>query len=581
MERENLSEHSTSERVGTRDSVINRLLRLRGFEESRHHEFFSDSLRELADLSSLKDLDRASEAIADGLEKGEAIGIYGDYDVDGTTSCALLWRFFQMLGTTPLLFQPSRFIEGYGLHESLIDKAASKNVTLLITVDCGISNAAAADHAKKKGVKLIITDHHQDAAEKMPEAFAVVNPNRRDEECPTDLKSLAGVGVAFAVALSTKNLLEKKGKRLPSLYPLLQYVAIGTIADLARLVPTNLKLVRHGLRQIPKTCYPGLAQFLSADDKIVPQLDSDKISFGIAPLINSKGRLDHPELALQLIISDDPKESYEMHHQLKQANTDRKKIQRDVFDEARSLVLKEIEENKQMPCCLVYRPNWHEGVIGIVASKLVETFRRPAIVFTNAEEEGVIKASARSVDGLDLFAVLQSCEEFFLKFGGHKAAAGLSMQKEKLREFRKSFFYKLGLLPQSVRTSSQASEMEIPFSLVDAHLLQDLKRLSPFGIGNPRPVFRSTKVKLKRYEILKDKHVKWYFERFCRESNEATIIPGISFFYFERWQSIHPMHLSEQEALVDMEFTLQSNVFRGNESLQLFVGEIGPSGAVQ
>nr|MBP9675061.1 DHH family phosphoesterase [Bacteriovoracaceae bacterium] len=254
---------------------------------------FSWNLQELPELCALKDLEKSSQRIIKALEQNEKIGIYGDYDVDGTTSCALFYHFFQMLNVTPYLFQPSRFVEGYGLHVSSIEHALEKEIKILITVDCGISSHEAAFFAKDKNIDLIITDHHTDGALEIPVAFAVVNPNRQDEDKNSPLKALAGVGVAFALCVQIKKDLEKKGKTIPSLYPLLQFVAIGTICDMAPLTPLNLKLVRHGLKQIPKSSYQGILSFFPPEEREVDVMSSEKISFNVGPLINSKGRIDH------------------------------------------------------------------------------------------------------------------------------------------------------------------------------------------------------------------------------------------------------------------------------------------------
>ncbi|MEX0798873.1 MAG: DHH family phosphoesterase, partial [Bacteriovoracaceae bacterium] len=352
--------------------VIKALLEKRGFSEDTFEDFFSWELRRLPDLTQMKDLDKASKRIIEAIDSEEKIGIYGDYDVDGATSCALFYHFFQMLGVSVELFQPSRFIEGYGVHPSSIENALEKGVKLLVTVDCGISNLETAEYAKEKDLDLIITDHHKDVKEHMPNAYAVVNPNRRDEPRETPLKALAGVGVAFAVCLKIKNLLVEQGREMPSIYPLLQFVAVGTICDMAPLNTMNIKLTRHGLKQIPNTEYPGLASFFTDEDRQFPVIPSEKISFYIGPLINSKGRLDHPEKALNLLISKDYKEAFQNYSHLEICNRERKLIQNEVFIQAKKQVISEMRNGDHL-ISVVYSPEWHEGVIGIVASKLVET----------------------------------------------------------------------------------------------------------------------------------------------------------------------------------------------------------------
>ena len=384
--------------------IIIKLFKKRGYSQEMIEDFLSWDLHSLPDMSKLKDIDKASQIIFDAIEDNKKIAIYGDYDVDGTTSCALFYQFFKMLGITVEIVQPSRFIEGYGLHLSSIDDALEREIDLMITVDCGITNNEAATYAKEKGLDLIITDHHKDAREEMPDAIAIVNPNRRDED-HEEMRSLAGVGVAFAICVEVRKLFMAQGKQVGSLYSLLEYVAIGTICDLAKLTPMNLKLVRHGLKSIKNTQYEGIKTFFDPDERSKDIIPSEKLSFNVGPLINSKGRLDHPDVALKLLIEEDNKRARELYHQLQNCNEERKTIQKEVYDEAFSQVLEEFKVSEPN-ICIVYAPHWHEGVIGIVASKLVETFKIPAIVFSDAEEDGVIKASARSAGDLNIFNLL-------------------------------------------------------------------------------------------------------------------------------------------------------------------------------
>jgi single-stranded-DNA-specific exonuclease len=556
--------------------VIGRLLNKRGLNSKQIEEFFSWDLNHLPDLKSLKDLKKTSERIIYAIENNQKIGIYGDYDVDGTTSCALFYHFFKMLNIEVDLVQPSRFVEGYGLHLSSIDDAINKNISVLITVDCGITNNEAADYALLKNLDLIITDHHKDARDEMPKAYSVVNPNRRDEE-NLEMKSLAGVGVAFAVCMQVREDLIKKGKVVPSLYPLLQFVAIGTICDLAFLNPMNLKLVRHGLKQIKETKYPGLRVFFTSDELKAPIIPADKLAFSIGPLINSKGRLEHPEMALKLLITDNLEEARFFYDHLTNCNNERKFIQKTVFDEAKEIVKDELESLKsfeEYTVSIVYKPDWHEGVIGIVASKLVETFKVPAMVFTNSEHDGIIKASIRSAGELDIFSLLKKAEHFFIKFGGHKAAAGLSMKKENLKPFEQFIKNELKNIPTITRTRSDYYDLELmPFEINPA-LMQDLQKLEPFGMGNERPLFKIKGVKLDSFDLMKDVHVRWNL------SSEKVKMKGISFNYIGKYNTLLPSEIfSHQERLMHKNensdlaviCTLSVNRFNGNESIQLMV----------
>lgn len=550
--------------------VLVRLFKKRGFSPLDVQDMLSWNLKDLPALTEMIDLKKASERLIKAMAEGETIGVYGDYDVDGTTSCALLWHFFKMIGVQIEVFQPSRFIEGYGVHNSSIDAAVEKGVKVLITVDCGITSVATAEYAKGK-LDLIITDHHKDAAPQIPEAFAVVNPSRRDEPENSPLKPLAGVGVAFALALQIKNDLAAKGTESPSIYPLLQFVAIGTISDLARMTPMNVRLTRHGLKQIPTTQYPGIKAFFQPEELKVPMVSSEKISFHVGPHINSKGRLDHPDRALRLLIANTFSECREHYTHLEVANRDRRMIQAEVYEEAKQDVIQSMK-SQDVLINIMYRPHWHEGVIGIVASKLVETFEVPAIVFTNAEEEGVIKASCRTAGELNIFDLLDQCKDLFIKFGGHKAAAGLSMKKENFPAFKERMNNLLRPIPQSLRTKMTSFDIEVGIEEISAGLLKDLDKLEPFGPGNEKPVFRMKNAIIQNYRIMKDAHVRWTFAGV----NSKVAVQGISFNYIGKWNELTPEELFELQGKsgLTVQFTLGVNRFNGNETIQLMVDKV-------
>jgi single-stranded-DNA-specific exonuclease len=552
--------------------VVAQVLEKRNITPEQYPDFFSWDLRQLPDLTTMLDLEKAALRIIEAMKKDEKIAIYGDYDVDGTTSCALFHQFFKLHNVDVELFQPSRFKEGYGIHPSSIDNAIERGVKLVISVDCGISNCETADYALEKEVDLIITDHHKDIREEMPKAYAVVNPNRRDEPADSPLTALAGVGVAFAVCLVIKNILEKDGEKTPSIYPLLQFVAIGTICDMAKLNFMNIKLTRHGLKQITDTNYEGIIAFFNDEDRKAPFIPSEKISFYVGPLINSKGRLDHPEKALNLLIATNHKDAYENYSHLEISNRERKIIQKNVSDQARAQVIKNMRSDSPL-INILYQEDWHEGVIGIVASKMVETFEVPAVIFTNAEEKGVIKASCRSAGDLNLFDALKACEDLFLKFGGHKAAAGLSMKKENLQAFKERISDYLRPIPEIQRTRQDHYDIEISFNDINRQLVKELESMEPFGMGNERPTFRMKDCVIDSFTLLKDIHVKWTF---AHKSNPKRKIGGISFSYIGKWNSPMPDELynAQHSEGITVQFQIGINRFRGNEIIQLMVDKI-------
>jgi len=554
--------------------VILQLLERRGLSKEGIDEFFSWDLKSLPALNQMHDMDKAVSRICSALEKNERIGIYGDYDVDGTTSCALLWYFFRMLDVQVDLMQPSRFVEGYGIHPSNIEEAHKRNINVLITVDCGITNNEAAQRAEEIGIDLIITDHHKDANEVPPPAFAIINPNRRDEPDDSPLRVLAGVGVAFCLALEIKRSLEQNGKKIAPIYPLLQFVAIGTICDLARLTPLNLKLVRHGLKQLPKTEYPGLKAFLSQEETKLNIIPSEKLAFNIGPLINSKGRLDHPEKALELLIAQDSDLAFYNFSHLEICNKERKLIQAKVYEEARDQVLKKLDGDDPV-VNIVYNPDWHEGVIGIVASKLVETFQIPAVVFTKNAESNLIKASIRSAGDLNIFDCLNELSELFIKFGGHKAAAGLSMKEENFLPFKKRMKEIIKKRPLIERINQPSFDLEIAPQDISPALVKQLELLEPFGMGNERPMFKIRDLRLDSYDILKDVHVRWSLSS-CK--NLSHKFKGISFNYIGKWNTSHPQESYDGQKVSELPLSVYANLsvnrWNGKEYIQLQVQRI-------
>ena len=551
-----------------------KILYKRGLKDQDIYEFLSWDLKRLPSLTQMHDMDKAARRIIKSLNQGESIGIYGDYDVDGTTSCALFHHFFRMLETRVELIQPSRFVEGYGLHPENVEKASKRGIKLLITVDCGITSGEACERALEEGMDIIITDHHKDVCETMPRAYAVVNPNRRDEPEDSPLRVLAGVGVAFAVCLRVRECLREEGREVASLYPLLQFVAIGTICDLVKLSPLNLRLVRHGLRQIPKTQFLGIRSFLKPQERKREMVSGEKLSFDIGPILNSKGRLDHPERALKLLIADDNHEAYDHYSHLRLCNQERKSLQSMVFKEAREQITRNMLRGGHI-ISIAYRRTWHEGIIGIVASKLVETFRVPALVLTNSSKEGILKGSARSVGEYDIFHALKKCEDLFIKFGGHRAAAGFSMPHENFPLFKERMESILKESPAIERTLQDDYDIEIDAGDITLNFIRSLELLEPFGNANPKPIFKVHNMKLHSYDVLKDAHVRWTFKA---DSSGGGVVyyKGISFNYLTKWGLTHPEKILLNRDRLDMSVytSLGLNFFRGKYFVQLNVERI-------
>ncbi len=549
--------------------IISKILESRGIHHQDWKEFLSWDLQKLPSLVDLIDLEKASMRLIKALDEDEKIVVYGDYDVDGTTSCALLFHFFKLFNKEVILFQPDRLTEGYGLHEGYLTKAKEQNVKVFITVDCGITSEKEAIFAKELGIDLIITDHHQDILKTIPCAFAVINPSRRGQD-KKGLERLAGVGVAFCLALEIKQKLEEQGRECPSIYPLLEFVALGTICDLAVLDNTNLRLCRHGLKQLKKSSFPGINAFLNEQEKKGPLVKSEKLAFYIGPLINSKGRIDSPEMSLQLLTCADQVYAYQLHAHLKSCNDQRKYIQANVLKEAKEQALKELIDD-DLSITIVYGKDWHEGVIGIIASKLVDTYRVPAIVLTDSEDPQILKASVRSAGELDIFSELEKNSNLFNKFGGHEKAAGFSMPKKNLDKLKKNMRKQLKDVPVSIRTKDYRYDIELKFDEVTSSLVYDLDQLEPFGNGNPNPTFVMKDIYLESYKIMKDCHVKWSFK--SKISSQRKKLQGISFFYIGKWGEVSPEDILKRQDTENLSiyFTLGINHFNGNQYLQLLV----------
>lgn len=555
--------------------IIIKLFQKRDKTPEEIRDFMSWDLKELPSLTTIKDLDKGSERIIQAIKNNEKIGVYGDYDVDGTTSCAFLFHFFRFFDLVVDLFQPDRFEDGYGLHLSSINKALDKSIKVLITVDCGITNHDAANYAKERGLDLIITDHHHDGAgDNYPNAYAVINPNRRDEPQDSPLKKLAGVGVAFTLALKIKQNFEQdpKNKKLPSLYELLPFLAIGSLCDLVPLNEVNLKLVRHGLKEIKNRKFPGIDVFFSPQDFRGRIIDSDHVGFKIGPMINSKGRLESPQEALQLLTTLDRRMARTHYLILEDSNKRRKGIQSQVFKEAKEKVIKSITKDG-LDIIIVYKHDWHEGVVGIVASKLVENFKVPAIVLTDSDQEGVIKGSARTAGELSIYELLASCQHLYKKFGGHKAAAGLSFPKENLTEITNQLETKIKEFPEIMRKNQIKYDLEVSFDEMTPKLLYDLKLLGPFGNGNEYPIFCMKDALISSYQILSGTHVKFTL---ASKKSPSKTLKGISFFYMDKWGALSPEELINRQSseILTIFFQLKSEYWKGSEFLGLHIQNI-------
>ena len=461
--------------------ILARLLVLRDiktFNEAR--QFFRPSIESLHDPFLMNHMEEATTRVITALTENQKICIYGDYDVDGTCATALLYMFLKELYANVEFYIPRRLEEGYGLSTSAVDAVKEMGTDLMIAVDCGITAIEETDYANKLGMDVIICDHHQ-PKEELPNAFAVLDPLKPG--CNYPFKYLSGAGVAFKLA---QGLCERIGKRgLPLKY--LDLVALAGAADIVPLIDENRILVNEGLNQVNLNPRPGIEALIELSRLQPGQLTSGQIVFTIAPRINAVGRLGDAERAVNLLIANNKKDALELAEVLETENYERRKIDVDTFEAAKEIVESEFDLDDNLAIVL-HNKNWHPGVIGIVASRLVEKYYRPSVLLTTID--GVAKGSARSINGFNIYEALQKCEDLLLHFGGHQAAAGLALELDKIDEFKTKFNE---VLKSSISTDDLLQEIsidsKIKFSEITPKFLRILEQFSPFGPGNLRPVF--------------------------------------------------------------------------------------------
>ena len=452
--------------------------------------FFRPELDSLYDPFLMDGMHEATSRVIDAITNNQKIVVYGDYDVDGTCSAALMYLFLKKLDANVEVFIPNRLSDGYGLSVENMDILKEKNVELMITVDCGITAVEEIEHAKNLGVETIICDHHQ-PKEIIPDAVAVLDPLKPG--CDYPFKYLSGAGVAF-------KLIRAIADRFGQKEDVLQYldlVALAAAADIVSLTDENRILVRKGLEQINENPRPGILALIKNARKQPGELTAGQIVFTIAPRINAAGRLGDAQRAVDLFTTNDDLEATELAKVLEDENYQRRKIDEITFSHAISVVEETVDfENDR--AIILHDDNWHPGVIGIVASRLVEKYHRPSIMLSTID--GVAKGSARSIVGFNVYEALEKCEDLLIQFGGHKAAAGVAIELDKIDEFRKRF--------NEILRESLSEEDIIPEIKIDAKIslteispkfVRILDQFAPFGPGNMRPVFLAENVRLANY----------------------------------------------------------------------------------
>jgi single-stranded-DNA-specific exonuclease len=537
--------------------TLARLLCIRGISDlDSASRFLKPSLDHLLDPMGLADMDRAVDRLLGAIAAGERIAVHGDYDVDGITSTVILRRALELLGGQVTHFIPERLRDGYGLQSAALERLHAEGVHVVVSVDCGIRGAEAALRARELGLDLIITDHHEPDTE-LPRAFAVVNPKRHD--CQYADKHLAGVGVALKLvqALCTR---AGKAHWLPAF---VKIAAIGTLADVVPLVGENRVIAKLGLQMLSKGPHKvGLRALLDAAGLTGKQIDSYHIAFMMAPRINAAGRMSTPDIATRLLLAADDgmaDEARQLAEQLEVENTRRRQEEQDIVTKAKKIIESDPEVGARS-ILVVAGDGWHRGVIGIVASKIVDTFYRPTIVLSI--DGDVAHGSCRSIPGFDMLSALEACAPMLLRFGGHKQAAGLQLESARLKEFRHAInaYGDERLGPDDLRPRLWL-DGSLGFSGITTRVAEELSALAPFGPGNPRPVFQTSGVEIvDGPRKLKDRHLKVSFRQ------DRRVFRAIAWNAAER-----ETLLAEKRSSVDLAFSLEENEFQGERFLEMRV----------
>ncbi len=545
--------------------VVARLLCQRGLSDPElAARFLNPSLEHLHDPMALADMGIAVERLRAAIARRERIAIHGDYDVDGITSTVILRRALELLGGDVTHFIPERLKDGYGLQPASVERLHAEGVAVIVSVDCGIRGVEAARRARELGLDLIITDHHEPDVE-LPPALAVINPKRHD--CSYPDKNLAGVGVALKLVQA----LCRKAQRDSWLSGFVKVAAIGTLADVVPLVGENRVIAKLGLDLLTKGPHKiGLRSLLDVAGLSGKTIDSYHISFMLAPRVNAAGRMSTPDIATRLLLASDEAmgdEARALAQQLDAENIRRQEEEAEVLAAAKKIVQTDPEVGART-VLVVAGESWHRGVIGIVASKLVESFHRPAIVLS--VEAGIAHGSCRSVPHFDMLAALERCAPLFIRFGGHKQAAGLTLDASRIRELRGAVndVADETLGPEELMPRLRI-DGDLSFRGISGGVAAGVAALAPFGVGNPRPVFAARGVELvDGPRTLKERHLKMSLRQ------EGRIFRAVAWRAAERHD-----YLADHKGALDVAFSLEQNQYKGETYVELTLADVRHSGS--
>ena len=532
--------------------LLVRLMALRGLASEKDMDrFLNPGLRHFSPLEQWPGFGAGAEFLHAAIQNGKKIAVWGDYDVDGITATALIKDFLALRGVSALHHIPARLACGYGIHAEGIRELARQGADVLLTVDCGITSVAEIREAKALGLGTVVTDHHLPGPE-LPEADIIINPKL--QEWPS--RELAGVGVAFLLMAALNRLLPGPAADMREY---LDLVALGTIADVVPLDAHNRILVKNGMLVMAQGKRPGLRALKEVSGmEAEEQVGANAIGFALAPRINAAGRIGDPDLAGRLLLEKTPAAARALAAQLDGLNAKRKAEEQRILEEA----VIQAEAQRHLPGLVLHSEHWHSGIIGIVASRIVELFHRPCLILT--KESGIFKGSGRATPDFDLYAALQSCSRCLYQFGGHRQAAGLKLEPFQLATLKELFAQaaqeQLGAEPAPPTLEVDA---ELPFSALSATLLKELELLQPYGQGNPRPVFLSPPLSILRHRLFSQKR---HLELHVSDRNDGTTMRAVAWRQGDGWR--------QPSGEIRLAYTPRLAKFNGLRQIELTVQRI-------
>ena len=534
--------------------VAAKMLLAKDLTEDKIDEYLNPSIDKLHDPYLLNDMDVLVDRIILAKTRNEKVAIYGDYDVDGITSITLIYTFLRDLGLDIVYYLPDRIEEGYGLNTEALKKLKDEGVSLVITVDCGISAVSEVEYAKSIGLDVCITDHHE-CSDTLPNAISIVNPKRPDSTYP--FNSLAGVGVTFKVLSA---IVKRLGLDENEYLKYLDIAAVGTIADIVPLVGENRIITANGLELLAKTKNEGLKALMKVAR--IEKVDSDNVSFGIAPRINASGRMADATVAVKMLLAENEMEAYKYAKVLDSQNTKRQEVEKGIYNEAIAQIEKEgLDKKKTM---VIAGEKWHQGVIGIVASKLTEKYLKPVILL--AYDGETAKGSGRIPAGISLYDALSNCSDLLTTFGGHELAAGLTLETKNIEAFIEKFEQVITSMREEDFVRIIDIDTEITKKDVTLNILDDINLLAPFGQKNKKPVFMYKNLKVTSVSTLKeDKHLKF------RLSDGDFYVDAVFFGAGNRRDEVT---LGDK---IDVAVNISLNEFQGRKSIQFLMSDFKKS----